>query len=68
MAVYNSIEEKRSSDEVSMGSILVLVSYSVFIRRGSSYSTDELVFGSFQDLSVCLQDATMGRAHSVMGS
>ena len=36
-----------------MGSMFLLVSYSGFIRRGSSDPTAELVFVSFQDPSGC---------------
>ena len=79
MTVYNSTEEERSLDEVSMFFHWSAIEF--LSVKGSSYSTAELVLGSCQEPSgckevdrimhsvgVCLQDAAaMGRAHSVIG-
>ncbi len=80
LTIYNSTKEERTLEEVSKGSILLLVSYSVFIRGGSSYPTAEILFGAFQDetgeervdailrtIGKCLRNAAMGRVHSVIG-
>lgn len=45
VTVYNITKEGRSLDEVSKDSKFLLVSYSVFIRGGSSYPIAELVLG-----------------------